>query len=74
MQRLSRLILVFWFFIGIFIKIVACYMIEIVFNLAQIFVTLLFILFHIGSITTRGKGIRKLSLFTSIIRTKIFFR
>lgn len=51
----------------IFIDIVAIFVTDIVYNLAQILITLLFIFFDDSSITANGRDIRSLVLLTSPI-------
>lgn len=56
----------------ILIGIVAFFIVGVIFDLVQVFITLLLVFFNIVGITTSGKSIAELALLVFAIWTKIF--
>lgn len=63
----------FLLFIGILVGVVAIFVTGVIFDLAQVFITLLLIFFDNNSVTTNGGSIENMVLLTIAIQMKIFF-
>lgn len=73
MQRLPKLILVFSLHIETFVSIIAFFVIDVIFSLAQVFVILLFIFLDSRGVTANSGSIESLTSLTFAIGTKLLF-